>query len=137
MPLAWSEEYALGIPRIDEHHRELFRCIGALHEALMAGQPSGEVTRILDFLADYTQYHFRAEEELMAQHGYAFLPQHRAEHQALVQQVSSWKKGRAEGQLSLTMQITCRVPSACPPSIRTAQARSRYWPRQAEPKASS
>jgi hemerythrin-like metal-binding protein len=109
MPLAWSEECAIGIPQIDEHHRELFRSIGALHEALMAGRPSGEVTRLLDFLADYTQYHFREEEELMARHGYVFLPQHRAEHQALVQQVSSWKQGRAEGQLSLTMQIACSL----------------------------
>jgi hemerythrin-like metal-binding protein len=105
MPLAWNEEYAVGIPRIDEHHRELFRRIGALHEALMAGPPSDEVTRLLDFLADYTQYHFREEEELMAEHGYAFLPQHRAEHQLLVHQISSWKKGRSEGRLSLTLQV--------------------------------
>lgn len=106
MPLAWSDEYALGIPRLDEQHRELFRRIGLLHEALMAGQPGAEVISVLDFLTEYTQSHFREEEELMATHGYALLPQHRAEHQALVHDIASWKKGRAETQLNLTLQLS-------------------------------
>jgi hemerythrin-like metal-binding protein len=106
MPLVWSDDYAIDVPQIDEHHRELFRRIGALHEALMAGRPDGEVTRVLDYLSDYTQYHFREEEALMAEHGYALLPQHRAEHERIVRELSSWKTGGAEGRLSLTLQLS-------------------------------
>jgi hemerythrin len=106
MTLVWDDAFAIGIPTIDSQHRELFKRVGQLVEALMAGSADHEVYRILAFLKEYTITHFRDEEELMAKHGYALLELHRAEHQALIRQLADWTHPGGEAGLRLTLDIT-------------------------------
>lgn len=107
MPSEWNDTYATGIVMIDEQHRELFRRVGTLFDAIRSGQDTDQVPRMLEFLTDYTRDHFRDEEQLMAAHGYQFLALHRAEHQALVHQLADWIAGGAGEDLRLTMELAC------------------------------
>ncbi len=104
MPLSWREEYAVGIQRIDDQHREIFARIGNLFHGLQQGQGSEELRRTFAFLEEYTQTHFRDEEELMAASRYVLLPQHRAEHQALIRQLAVWRAGVDQADLRLILQ---------------------------------
>lgn len=83
MAVQWTEDLATGVARIDEQHRELYRQVAALHEAMRAGHLA-EVPAIVDFLQRYALEHFATEEREMAAAGYPGLAAHARLHQRFV-----------------------------------------------------
>ncbi len=79
MGLQWTSALALGVPEIDQQHRELFRRVDQLLEGMLEGE-RGEVAKLLGFLGQYVITHFGAEEELMRARGYPGYADHKAEH---------------------------------------------------------
>jgi hemerythrin len=79
MAPVWSPALAIGVDTIDEQHQELFRRAHDLIEALKAGRRS-EVGALVEYLGDYADTHFEAEEGLMRSAGYPGLDAHRAAH---------------------------------------------------------
>jgi hemerythrin len=80
----WDPSLAVGVPEIDEQHRELFAALDGLFVALQRGRALEEVRPLLDFLDDYATAHFSTEEGLMAQRGFPRLAAHSAEHRAFL-----------------------------------------------------
>jgi len=80
MAITWDPTLVLGVPEIDEQHRELFRRLDSLLEAIRAGQSRTEVGHTLAFLSDYASHHFSAEETLMRDRAYPGMADHQAEH---------------------------------------------------------
>jgi hemerythrin-like metal-binding protein len=109
MPMEWKDEFATGIPGIDDQHKELFHRIGKLHDALREGKAGEELGQILAFLVAYTRDHFREEEELMAAHHYILLPSHRSEHQGLVRQLAAWIETDGTPDLRLTLDVASKL----------------------------
>ena len=64
----WDESFASGEAKVDEQHRELFRQLNALIDAMSAGRGRSEIEPILDFLERYVQEHFSYEEGCMERH---------------------------------------------------------------------
>lgn len=65
----WDRQFETGIPEIDAQHRKLVRLINSLGR-ILAEQTEPELMvralfAALEELADYVEYHFRFEEELM------------------------------------------------------------------------
>ena len=72
----WSSKIEVGLPMIDEQHRQLFDLAATFRGA-------GDQIRVLKSLAMLTEYvkvHFREEEELMASCHYPDLEAHRRLH---------------------------------------------------------
>jgi hemerythrin-like metal-binding protein len=90
MPLSFPEELAVGVPEVDDQHRELYRHIGDLHAAMRV-HDLAEVSRIADFLEGYATIHFAAEERLMIAAGYSGLPDHVLHHRDFVKDLKSWQ----------------------------------------------
>jgi len=65
MAITWDGTYSTGSIQTDNEHKDLFRQVNLLEEAMKKGQGRDEIDRILDFLADYVGSHFEAEERLM------------------------------------------------------------------------
>ena len=65
---------------IDEQHKELINRINKLVGACENGVCQLEAIRMLDFLSDYTDFHFREEEKLQEEAGYPGLEEHKARH---------------------------------------------------------
>lgn len=65
---------------IDEQHKELIGRINKLINACENGVCQLEAIRMLDFLSDYTDFHFREEEALQEQVGYPGLKEHKERH---------------------------------------------------------
>lgn len=68
--LTWNDDFATGVPEIDEQHMIL---VHTLNEAAvkLAGDPSLEnLDQITRDLLSYALYHFDTEEELMQEFGY-------------------------------------------------------------------
>ena len=68
---------------IDEQHRELIGKIQKLVRCCKEGGGKLEAIKTLDYLADYTDFHFREEERLQAEHSYPGLTEHREKHAEL------------------------------------------------------
>ncbi len=86
--ISWKKEYSVGIESIDNEHQKL---LGLINRFLTASQdhPSSFYEQeALDELIDYTRYHFKHEEELMAKHDYPGLEAHKKEHHKMVARVN-------------------------------------------------
>lgn len=82
--MKWTQEdYGTNVGIADEQHQELFDRVNALNDAVTQ-KDRNEIGSRLDALIDYVVEHFKTEERLMAQRGYAGLDEHRREHDNLV-----------------------------------------------------
>lgn len=84
-PFQWSDEYEIGIPAIDQQHRKLLDLANQVHHQMRSSRR--HVEGAMEELMAYVQFHFAAEERLMAENGYAGLADHRRAHEALADQV--------------------------------------------------
>lgn len=94
--LMWRKDYSVGHDLIDEQHKELFRRINSFGNAFWEGRAKEILHGHLKFLAEYVVEHFQTEERLMEQHKYASYLDHKAAHDAFVNEVSTLLTAIAE-----------------------------------------
>ena len=87
MSINWKDSFKIGITEIDLQHRELFNRLDRLEAALRAGKGSAAVIGTFQFLDNYVQRHFRAEEALQELYCYPHLAMHAAEHAAFTKRL--------------------------------------------------
>ena len=80
----WKDAYRIGNDKIDEQHEELFHRIEKL--LMMARSADLEENRkqcehMLDYLVEYTDFHFNSEEALQNRRNYVDYEPHKKIHQ--------------------------------------------------------
>ncbi len=106
----WTPDLAVGIPKIDEQHQELYRQINKLIDACNEGKGKEAVGEVITFLGDYVVRHFKCEEEYMQKHNYPEFAKHKAIHDAFVQSFLDLKaKFENEGPGIHIVVLTNRV----------------------------
>ena len=99
MPLEWKPEYSVGVASVDHEHRELIDLVNRIGEAMASGRPAGEVEDAFGDLYRAISSHFALEERFMREHGYDQLPQHKADHERLLDELrdimDEWREGSA------------------------------------------
>ena len=103
--IEWTDSLSVGVPAMDSHHKKLIDLINQLHDAMRSGRAQALVGYALDELANYTVYHFGAEEKLMKQHHCAGLPDQQAAHADLVAKVNDVRQKLAGGQQGLGVEV--------------------------------
>jgi hemerythrin len=63
--MKWSNEYAIGIERIDEHHKMLFKMAEDFRDALEEGRGERVYAELLHSLGVFVKSHFAFEETCM------------------------------------------------------------------------
>ncbi len=81
--MKWDESLSIGVELIDDQHKKWIEHLGNVQSAIEAHRGMQQVANTLDFLADYTQFHFSTEEKYMSETGYSGLEDHRAKHEEL------------------------------------------------------
>lgn len=105
MPIEWTQDLAVGIEIIDEQHKEIFRRIDALLEACKAGKGKAAVGETLNFLEEYVDEHFAAEEAIQVRYAYPGYESHKQEHERFIQSVDKLNKKFEKEGPSLTMVL--------------------------------
>ena len=77
-----------GDDMIDSQHKELFDKINALLHSCEEKDNKVGAVKMLDYLSDYTDFHFNAEEKLQEEMGYPGLTEHKQKHEELRQVVA-------------------------------------------------
>jgi hemerythrin len=85
----WDDRYSVGIPLIDDQHKELVRLTNALYKGCLAGEESARAyfMATVKGTVDYVKYHFGVEEKLLQNVDYPELAEHKREHEAFVKHI--------------------------------------------------
>jgi hemerythrin len=78
--IEWDSSLSVGIDLIDEQHKMLIRRLNDLSSAIEMTQGEGSIVQTLDFLIEYTNFHFSAEEKCMDEYDYPGLDHQKKQH---------------------------------------------------------
>ncbi|TFH31332.1 MAG: bacteriohemerythrin [Deltaproteobacteria bacterium] len=81
--IKWDDSLLIGVELIDEQHKKWIEHIHNVQVAIEARRGMPKIASTLDFLINYTQFHFSTEEKSMSETGYSGLEDHRAMHEEL------------------------------------------------------
>jgi hemerythrin-like metal-binding protein len=86
----WSDKLVTGISEVDEQHQRLVELINEVGSLCTQDAGSDKIKPVLDQLVQYTQYHFKNEEQLMRQYSVSAPHQqhHLKAHEAFCEQVT-------------------------------------------------
>jgi len=79
--IEWNDNLSVGIDLIDQQHKMLIQKLNNLSNAVEMMQGESEVIKTLEFMIDYTHFHFSSEEEQMAEHNYPGLANQQKLHE--------------------------------------------------------
>jgi hemerythrin len=85
--VAWREDFGVGFALIDRDHQKLLSLINNVLASQRCETGNVLERQALDELLDYTEYHFRHEEELMTRYAYRDYEAHKAQHDYMRGQV--------------------------------------------------
>ena len=83
----FDDSLVTGNEMIDSQHKVLIEKINDLVASCEQKRDKLSAVRMLNYLADYTEFHFQAEEKLQEEIGYPGLAEHKKKHEELRQTV--------------------------------------------------
>jgi hemerythrin len=95
----------VGIPKVDEQHRELVDRINQVMSLGVDSVSKEETQKTLNFLGDYIRKHFRDEETLQAQSGYPKYEWHREQHKLYVENFEKLDKEFKQNGASMKFSL--------------------------------
>ena len=81
MLMEFDESLITGNEMIDDQHKELISRISAFVSACEEGESKTKAIKMLDYLDEYTNFHFSAEEKLQEEVAYPGIAQHKEKHE--------------------------------------------------------
>ncbi len=110
MPLEWNKDLSTGVPWQDRQHKELFKRLNKLLEAMDVGLGKEEVVRLFQFLDEYFVVHFHAEEEAMDKADFPGTVEQLKDHTRFIEDMAKLKEEFEKGPSSaLVMQVKRQV----------------------------
>jgi hemerythrin-like metal-binding protein len=96
----WKSDFELGLPAIDDEHRNFFEIMNRCARAASDGASPVAVEVLLQELGTYATHHFRNEEAALERVGYPELALQRVEHQHFVRELERLRSKDAPGVLA-------------------------------------
>lgn len=105
--IEWSESHSVGVPAIDDQHKQLVSLTNSLFEAIMRDEGQFVLGGILAELARYAEYHFDYEEQLLADRGYPeeLLAPHQEKHRKLTARAHEMLARHKERSATLDLEV--------------------------------
>ena len=82
--IEWNEGLSVGDPLIDEQHKMLLKRLNDISTAIETDQGIDDISKTLNFMMEYTEFHFSAEEKRMEDEKYPRLEYHKSQHKEFV-----------------------------------------------------
>ncbi|MDH3349680.1 MAG: bacteriohemerythrin [Desulfobulbaceae bacterium] len=104
--LAWDKNIILDHPIIDQQHQKLVILVNEFYEAIRKKEANSAIMELLQGLIDYTEFHFKDEQNLMRLNQYPDYLPHVSEHRKFVAHVADCYTRISEGKLVISLEIT-------------------------------
>ncbi|MFA6400257.1 MAG: bacteriohemerythrin [Salinivirgaceae bacterium] len=101
----WSDNYSVGYAEIDEQHKKLVEMINTLYFSFTQGDADKIIEPILNEMIQYTDYHFKIEEEYFEKYNYPGKQEHKIEHQHFVEKISTFHNDYKSGSITVSYEI--------------------------------
>lgn len=101
----WEEKHSTGIQSIDNQHKEIFRYLNSLLDAMKIGQANKVIYQIVFDLENYSLVHFQKEEFFFQRFNYSGAKEHIQQHQFFIQKVSKLKSDLKSGNIALSIEL--------------------------------
>ncbi|MFC1513661.1 bacteriohemerythrin [candidate division KSB1 bacterium] len=89
---AWGQSYSIGVPIIDNQHKNLFLQINLLLSSIKDESIQVNLRKSILFLQQYVEAHFGTEERLMQNHNFSGLNFHKKEHEYFIKKLHTFSK---------------------------------------------
>jgi hemerythrin-like metal-binding protein len=86
--IEWEERFEIGVKDLDQHHMHLLDLLNRAYSTCMLNDPIDNLKSIIQELAEYTTYHFSAEELVMEENQYPGLCEQKKEHEIFIQKLA-------------------------------------------------
>jgi hemerythrin len=103
--IEWTDELSVNIKEIDLQHRRLIEIINQLHDAMKERKTNEVLQGILESLVNYTEYHFKVEENYFEEFNYIGTAAHTSRHADLVKQVLTFYNDFKLGKISVSIKL--------------------------------
>jgi hemerythrin len=87
--LKWSDQYLIGINRIDLEHETFFGLVKDFEETRLRQASKKQLLGILNEISLYAKFHFCSEENIMEAIGYPGLEEHKEKHMQSINVLSN------------------------------------------------
>jgi len=121
--IEWKEEYSVGVPAVDEEHRELIALINELYEGMHADDGERDVMAFLGEIYARIASHFALEELLMRRHEYDEYRDHKLDHERLLEEIRDIMDDYEDGRLLDDDELGRRLDAWFSEHFRTRDAR--------------
>lgn len=103
--IEWKPEFSVGVAEIDEQHQKLYAIINKLQTAHRESLDYKAILSILSQLVDYSDYHFRTEDNYMIENSYPLFISHRKEHLSYIRKTGEFIIALENDQAALSEDI--------------------------------
>lgn len=106
----FSDELSVGLPLIDEQHKQLIALSNSLIQAVINGVGEEVLDEVFLKLRAYVCYHFADEEQYMKKIGYPQFEEHKILHKQLTADVDDFRnrlKDQSTVSPSETLEFVC------------------------------
>lgn len=103
--ITWSDKLSLGIKELDDQHKVWIEIINELNDAMRAGKSKEVLGDVFKKLLDYTQYHFKSEEDLFDKYLYPPATEHSQKHKKMVDDVNKYYNDFKAGKLTVSINL--------------------------------
>lgn len=103
--ILWSNSYSVGINTIDSQHKKLVDIINSLYESFVDQTAAQKLEPILNELIDYSQYHFKTEEDLFHDYDYPKKNVHISKHQGFIKKINEFHFKVVQEKVNITYQL--------------------------------
>ena len=86
--MLWSTKYLTGNKEIDNDHKEIFAMVKDIIDQNFIDRGE-KITKVMEFLAQYTIRHFAREEALMKESNYPDIEEHKQQHAEFVKAIGA------------------------------------------------
>lgn len=99
--IEWKDEYSVGNAAVDHEHRELIGLINELQRVLESGFEREQVVTALGEVYAQIAAHFALEEKSMRDSAYPDYEEHKADHEALLDQLRDFMDRVEDGDTTV------------------------------------
>jgi len=101
----WKDEYSVNVTELDQHHKVLMDIINRIYDNCMQPDAVDCIGPKVQELTDYSEYHFKAEEDYMRRIEYFEIDEHIEQHAMFIFKIRELQQACAGNEMELTQSI--------------------------------
>jgi len=102
---SWKDDYSVNVPELDEHHKILMDIINRIYDDCLQSYIVDCIGPKIKELIEYSEYHFKAEEDYMRRIEYFESEEHLEQHSMFNFKIRELQQAYSDNEMELTKSL--------------------------------